>query len=171
MNIVLIGPRGSGKSAVGVALAQLLGRPVASTDAEIQRRAGCTITDYVARNGWDAFRDLESEVVRELAAGPERIVDTGGGIVLRQTNVDALRANGRVFWLQAPVAVLAARIQDDTNRPSLTGSKSFVEEIGEVIEARAPLYTAAAHHVIDTADRTPEAIASEIVSLLRNEGN
>ncbi|MBM3289065.1 MAG: shikimate kinase [Candidatus Hydrogenedentes bacterium] len=167
MNIVLIGSRGSGKSAVGAALAQLLGRTAVSTDAEIERRVGCTIKNYVEKHGWDAFRDLESDIVHDLATRDDCILDTGGGVVLRQTNVDALRANARVFWLLAPVATLAARIQDDTNRPSLTGAKSFVDELAEVLAARTPLYAAAAHHVIDTAKRNPEAIAAAIAELFQ----
>ena len=165
MNIVLIGARGSGKTAVAVAVAHALKRTVVSTDAEIERRAGCTIKDFVERNGWDAFRDLESEVVRDLAGDGDRIVDTGGGVVLRQANVGALRAHGRVFWLQAPVAVLAERIKDDNGRPSLTGAKSSVDEIAEVLAARAPLYAAAAHHIVDTEFGPPDGIAVEIAAL------
>lgn len=168
MNIVLIGARGSGKSAVGQALAVRLGRVVVSTDSEIERRAGCSIAAFVERHGWDAFRDLESAVVRDAAACANCVIDTGGGFVLRQANVDALRAKGRVFWLQAPVHVLAARIQGDANRPSLTGTKSPVDEISDVLAARAPLYTAAAHHVIDAENRTAEAIAAEIAALFHN---
>ncbi|NUM56095.1 MAG: shikimate kinase [Candidatus Hydrogenedentes bacterium] len=165
MNVVLIGSRGSGKSAVAKALATVLSRPVVSTDAEIERRAGCAIVDFVSNRGWDAFRDLESEVVRHVAPRADCIIDTGGGVVLRQANVDALRAGGRVFWLQAPVTVLAARIKDDASRPSLTGSKSAVDELADVLAARTPLYAAAAHHSIDAATRTPEEIAAEISRL------
>ena len=157
--------RGSGKSAVAEALAHALKRTVVSTDAEIERRAGCSIKDFVEQNRWDAFRKLESEVVRDLAGDGDRILDTGGGVVLRQANVEALRAHGRVFWLQAPVAVLAARIKGDHRRPSLTGAKSSVDEIAEVLAARAPLYAAAAHHVINTEDRAPDAIAVGIAAL------
>ncbi len=170
MNIVLIGARGSGKSAVAGALSRSLGRSVVSTDAEIERRAGCTIKEFVDRNGWDAFRDLESKVVVDIAAHDGLVLDTGGGVVLRQTNVDALRANGRIFWLQAPVAVLAGRIKDDTNRPSLTSTQSFVDEIASVLAAREPLYAAAAHHVIDTEGLSPESIAEEIAARFGGEG-
>jgi shikimate kinase len=169
MNLVLIGSRGSGKSAVAKALAQTLGWNAISTDAEVEHRSGCAIKELVEKSGWDAFRDLESAVVREIASRERCIVDTGGGAILRQENVDALRAHGRVFWLQAPVHVLAERIKDDTNRPSLTGAKSFVDELAEVLAARTPLYAAAAHHVILTDNKTPDAIAREIVELTRGD--
>jgi shikimate kinase len=79
--------------------------------------------------------------------------------------VDALRATGHVFWLRAPVAVLAERIKDDTQRPSLTGTKSFVDEIEEVLALRTPLYTAAAHDIIDVENMSPAEIAQSILKL------
>lgn len=166
MNIVLIGARGSGKSAVAQALAKMRGMQVVSSDAEIERRTACRIKDFVEEKGWEAFRDLESEVVRDLSVRENTIIDTGGGVVLRQANVDALRRHGKVFWLRAPADVLAARIKDDTNRPSLTGAKTFVDEIVEVLAERTPLYAAAADHAIDTAGRAPSEIAGEIAAFL-----
>jgi shikimate kinase len=166
MNIVLIGARGSGKSAVSSAIATITGRNVYSTDTEVERRSGCTIRELVAARGWEAFRQIESDVVRDFGTLDNAVIDTGGGIVVRPENVAALKANGRLFWLQAPVETMAGRIGNDTNRPSLTGAKSFVDEIAEVLEVRAPLYAAAADSIIDTADRTPESIAREILSRL-----
>lgn len=167
MNVVLVGSRGSGKSAVAKSLARVLARETVSTDTEVQRRAGCSIAEFVSREGWDSFRDLEEEVVRDIAAQKDLIIDTGGGVVLRQANVDALRANGCVFWLQAPIPVLAARIKDDTSRPSLTGTKSAVDELAEVLAARAPLYSAAAHYRIETDGQTPDEIADRIAQIVR----
>jgi shikimate kinase len=165
-NIVLIGARGSGKSAVSRELSRLTGRSAYSTDEEIVARAGSSIKNFVEAKGWDAFRDLESEVVREISTRDSLIIDTGGGAILRQENVDALRAGGHVFWLRAPAAVLADRIKDDTQRPSLTGRKSFVDEIEEVLAARTPLYTAAAHDIIDVETMTPIQIAENILELV-----
>jgi len=163
LNIVLIGARGSGKSAVSRELSRLTGRAIVSTDAEAVQRAGRSIAELVETLGWDAFRDLESDVVRDVASRGAIIIDTGGGAILRQANVDALRAKGHVFWLRAPVAVLAARIKDDTQRPSLTGTKSFVDEIEEVLAVRTPLYTAAAHDIIDVENCSPAEIAQGIL--------
>ena len=129
------------------------------------QRAGCSIAELVETLGWDAFRDLESDVVRDVASRDAIIIDTGGGAILRQGNVDALRATGHVFWLRAPVAVLAERIKDDTQRPSLTGTKSFVDEIEEVLALRTPLYTAAAHDIIDVENMSPAEIAQSILKL------
>lgn len=166
MNIVLIGYRGTGKSTVGKVLAGWLGRTLVSTDAEIVRRAGQTIPEIVARHGWDYFRDLESAVCQELAMRDGLIIDTGGGAILRSQNVDALKKTGKLFWLTASVATIASRIGGDTQRPSLTGTKSFVEEIQEVLSERTPQYQAAADHVVPTDGRSIAQIAETIQSCL-----
>jgi len=166
MNIVLIGYRGTGKSTVGKVLAGRLGRPVVSTDAEIVRRAGQAIPEIVAKHGWDYFRDLESAVCQELAARDGLIIDTGGGAILRSQNVDHLKKTGTLFWLTASVATIAARIGGDTQRPSLTGTKSFVEEIQEVLAERTPKYQAAADHVVQTDGRSIAQIVDTIQSCL-----
>jgi shikimate kinase len=166
MNIVLIGYRGTGKSSVGKALAQRLERRLISTDAEIVTRAGLPIPEIVQRFGWEHFRNLESEVCHELAGQDGLVIDTGGGAILRQQNVDRLKANGRLFWLTAEVRTIAERIGGDTQRPSLTGTKSFVEEIGEVLREREPKYRAAADHVVPTDGKSVGEIVQTILANL-----
>jgi len=147
MNIVLIGYRGSGKSTVARRLASLLTRPHVSLDRRIVELAGHTIPEIVADRGWGHFRDLESQVVREVSAWDGWILDTGGGVILREENVKRLRENGLVFWLTAPPPVLTERIRDDTQRPALVQGKTFLEEVEEVLREREPLYRAA-HEVL-----------------------
>jgi shikimate kinase len=108
MNIVLIGYRGTGKSTVGKMLASRLGRELVSTDREIVKRAGRSIPEIVAEHGWEHFRDLESEVCRDLAGRDNLIIDTGGGAILRRENVDVLKRNGRLFWLTASVDTITS---------------------------------------------------------------
>jgi shikimate kinase len=166
MNVVLIGYRGTGKSTVGKLVAARLGRPIVSTDQEIVRRAGSAIPDIVAAHGWDYFRDLESQVCQELAGRDNLVIDTGGGAILRQKNVDVLRSNGRLIWLTASVETIAARIGRDTQRPSLTGTKTHVEEILEVLSERVPKYQAAADFSIATDDRSIDELATTILQHL-----
>jgi shikimate kinase len=170
MNLILIGYRGSGKSSVGKILAERLGRTLVSTDAEIVSRARLTIPEIVSRFGWEHFRDLESSICRDLAGQDGLIIDTGGGVVLRQENVDALKRNGRLFWLTAEVSSIVRRIGGDTQRPSLTGTKSFTEEVEEVLRERLPKYAAAADYVIATEDRTPAQVAEAILATLSRPG-
>ncbi|MBI4560048.1 MAG: shikimate kinase [Candidatus Hydrogenedentes bacterium] len=166
MNVVLIGYRGTGKSTVARLLAEQTGRRLVSTDEEIVRRVGCSIADYVNRHGWERFRDVESEVAREVGALDDTVIDAGGGIILRPENVAALKTKGPLIWLRAEPATIANRIKDSADRPSLTGAKTFLEEIAEVLETRTPLYQAAADLTIDTDNRSPEEVACEIVRIM-----
>ncbi len=164
MNIVLIGYRGVGKSSVGKILAAQLNRGLISTDAEVVRRAGQTIPQIVERHGWEYFRDRESDVCRDLSGRDNLIIDTGGGAILRQHNVDVLKKNGKLFWLTASVESIAARIGGDTQRPSLTGTKSFLEEIEEVLRERTPKYRAAADHIVATDGQPVERVVEHIIA-------
>lgn len=166
MNIVLIGYRGTGKSTVGKILAERLGRELLSTDAEIIRRARLPVPDIVQRFGWDHFRDLESEVCRDLAGKDGLIIDTGGGAILRQQNVDSLKKNGVLIWLTADVPTIVERIGGDTQRPSLTGAKSFTEEVEEVLRERQPKYKSAANHIIETDGRSVAEVVEAILALV-----
>lgn len=166
MNIVLIGYRGTGKSSVATMLAGRLQWERVSTDAEIMARAKQSIPDIVQTSGWDYFRDLESEICRDVGSKDRLIIDTGGGAILRPQNVEALKTNGRLFWLTAEIPTIRARIGGDAQRPSLTGTKSFIEEIAEVLEERRPKYQAAADHVIPTDNQSVLQVADTILALM-----
>ena len=166
MNIVLIGYRGTGKSTVGRLLAARLGRTLVSTDAEIVARAKRAIPEIVAQEGWEYFRDLESDICRELASRDQLVIDTGGGAILRPQNVEALKKSGRLFWLTASVETIAKRIGGDNHRPSLTGTKSFVDEVADVLRERTPKYQAAADHVVATDDRSIDQLVETLLTLV-----
>jgi shikimate kinase len=166
MNIVLIGYRGTGKSTVGKVLAARLGRELVSTDNEIVKRAGRSIPEIVAEHGWEHFRDLESAVCRDLAGRDNLVIDTGGGAILRPQNVDLFKQNGKLFWLTASVETITRRIGGDTQRPSLTGTKSFVEEIQDVLRERTPKYQAAADHILSTDSRSINQLVESILESL-----
>jgi shikimate kinase len=146
VNLVLVGYRGTGKSALARRLATLLGRRTVSLDDEIVRAAGKSIPAIVSAEGWSHFRDLEEAVCRKFAAE------------------DGLRGNGRVFWLRASPATIVGRIGKDRSRPSLTGRRSFTEEVEEVLERRTPLYQRICHDVIDTDGRHLDELAATIAS-------
>ncbi|MBM4123364.1 MAG: shikimate kinase [Nitrospira sp.] len=166
MNIVLIGYRGTGKSSVGKILAERLQRELISTDAEVVQRARLSIPDLVQRFGWEHFRDLESDVCRDLAGRDRLVIDTGGGAILRPQNVAALKTSGILFWLTAAVPTIIERIGGDSQRPSLTGTKSFTDEVEDVLKERRPKYQAAADHVIATDGRSPAQVAEAILAKL-----
>jgi len=162
MNLVLIGYRGTGKTAVAEILSNDLNLELIGMDAELVSRFGETVPEFVEKNGWEAFRDEESRLARELGLRSGLLIDCGGGVVTRDENIQALHENGRVVWLKASVEKIAQRIQGDDQRPSLTGTKSFIDEIEEVLETRAPLYAKAADFEIDTDDKSIEEVSSMI---------
>ena len=139
-NIVLIGMPGSGKSSVARALGRRLNRPVADVDDLVARRAGMTIPEIFARFGEARFRDMESEVVSALADDGGQVVATGGGTILREKNVEALRQNGRLFLLDRPLEELLPR----SDRP-LGDTREKVERL---YRDRMPLYRAAADETV-----------------------
>jgi shikimate kinase len=166
MNVVLIGYRGTGKTTVGQIVAAQLGRLLVSTDVEIVKLVGQSIPEIVQKNGWEYFRDLETKVCQELAGRTGLVVDTGGGAILRSRNVEILKETGRLFWLTASVSTITDRIGQDSQRPSLTGIKSFVDEIEDVLRERTPKYQAAADYVIETDGRSATQVADEILARL-----
>jgi shikimate kinase len=167
MNIVLIGYRGTGKSSVARMLGAKLNRPVLSTDAEIVRCTNLSIPEIIQQFGWDHFRNLESDVCKNLASRNDVVIDTGGGAILHPQNVASLKTNGVLVWLTAEAETIRSRIGEDTQRPSLTGTKSFTEEIEEVMQERRPKYQAAADHIIVTDNRSLGDVAGAIVALIK----
>ena len=163
MNIVLVGYRGTGKSVVARRLAHRLGLTSVSLDEEIEKREGERIPAIVERVGWKGFRDVEEQIVRERAGGDQQILDCGGGVIEREANIHTLREAGTVVWLRASTETVVQRITGDTQRPSLTGAKSFTDEVAEVLERRTPLYRRVAHVEVDTDDHGIEQVAEEIV--------
>jgi shikimate kinase len=166
MNVVLVGYRGTGKSAVGQRLAEDLQLQLVSLDAEIQKRAGCSIPEIVDQRGWPGFRDLEEEIVRAFAARDGQVIDCGGGVIEREANFDVLRSAGPVIWLKASTETIVQRIAGDSQRPSLTGTKSFTDEVAEVLQRRTPLYQRIAHHAVDTDGATIDEVLAQVRALL-----
>lgn len=157
--IVLIGMRGAGKSTVGRRLAWGLSVPFYDTDRMIEKQAGMKIPEIFGTYGEAGFRQCEREVIAALG-GEDAVIATGGGVVLDPQNVLALRRGSTVIYLQAPVSVLAARVTG-SDRPSLTGAPP-AEELGDLLDQRAPLYRAAADYCIDSGTAGPSVTAAMI---------
>ena len=107
-NIVLIGMPGCGKTTVGKQLAALLGMAFVDTDRQIVERDGREIPQIFAQEGEQGFRDRETEVIRQVAAGQHTVIATGGGAVLRPENLRLLRQNGRIYFIDRPLEALEA---------------------------------------------------------------
>jgi shikimate kinase len=171
-NLVLIGYRATGKTAVGVRLAEVLQRPFVDLDQVLVREAGRSVADIVAQGGWAEFRRLEKELVVRYRDVRGLILATGGGVVLDVANVAALRENGIIIWLTADPAVIQTRLfQDqprDANRPSLTGGDT-IREVEAVAKERTPLYQAAAQISIDTTHRSVGQVVKLVIEALKSE--
>lgn len=167
MNLVLIGYRGTGKSSVAKLIAEKMHAKLISTDELIVKKAGMSIPEIVKSKGWEHFRDVESEVVKEVSKLDDCIVDAGGGVILRDDNVKNLKKNSKIVLLTTDVKTIANRIKDDSGRPSLTGKKSFVEEIEDVLKKRMPKYEKAADFSVDTSKLSVSEVAEKIVERLK----
>jgi len=166
MNIVLIGYRGTGKSVVGGMVGERLGMRCISMDREIVNRAGMSIPEIVAKEGWPGFRDRETRLAEDLAGRDNIVIDCGGGVIERAHNIEALRSNAGIFWLKASVAVIVKRIQQDTQRPALVEGRSFTDEVAEVLERRTPMYRGASDYEIDTDNLTPAEVTDQIIAVV-----
>lgn len=150
-NLVLVGMPASGKSTIGQALAKTLGRPFIDTDSEIVRKTGKQISDIFAEIGENGFRDIETDVVREVAAhNVGAIIATGGGAVLRDQNVRALRRNGRLFFLDRPLEMLLPT----PDRPLSSDNEAMRRRYDE----RYGRYCAVSDAKIDNSDHPQSAI-------------
>ena len=166
MNIVLIGYRGTGKTIISRALARETGRPVISTDTQIEEELAMPISDFVAAHGWSAFRDKETEVLLEALKSSDAIIDTGGGAILRADNRDALAGAGHIVWLTATVENIKQRIASDGNRPSLTGNAAAEDEVETVLAQREHYYRTMADQVISTDEFDVGKVVHTIVAAL-----
>jgi len=168
-SIALIGYRGCGKSAVGRELSVLSGLPLVDTDDLIAQKAGKSIARIFAQEGEAEFRRLERIAVAEAAGGPRSIISVGGGAVQDDRNVAALKASATVVWLTAPADELIRRIRGDQTspqtRPPLT-DQPLEDEVERLLAERTPFYRKAADHVLDTANRSPAAVAKLLVQQL-----
>ncbi len=160
---------GSGKSTVGRQLGRRLGLPFFDSDHLIEQRIGCTIREFFAREGEAAFRDVEEQVIGELAGGPSAVIATGGGAVLREANRQRLRDGGRVIYLRSTPEELFRRLRHDRQRPLLQVDDPLAR-LRSMYAERDPLYREAAHFHIETGRPSVPTLVNMIVMQLELAG-
>ena len=165
-NVFLIGPMGSGKTAVGKQLARLLHLQFYDSDAEIEHRTGVDIPFIFEKEGEAGFREREREVIDSLTQLREVIIATGGGAVLLPQNREYLAGRGRVVYLQTSVEQQLERTRHGRQRPLLY-TEDPERKLRELMSLRAPLYESIAAVVVSTDGRQVRAVAEEVVQRLQ----
>jgi shikimate kinase len=164
-SIVLIGMMGAGKSAVGYCLKRRTGLALLDTDEIVSSKFGMSIPEIFAKHGENKFREAEAKALRALAMPKQTIIVAGGGIVLRQENVELLRRMGAIVWLDGNEDTLFARASRERNRPLLQ-CKNPRKKFARILQARRRLYAKIADIHIDTSVFTAEEVAVVILSRL-----
>jgi len=169
-HVVLIGFRGSGKSTVGPLLAARLVVPFIDTDEQVEQAAGKTISEIFHADGEPAFRDHERKIIVRACRREPHVIAVGGGAVMDDGNVDALRQAGAIVWLTASSMTLRRRIAADptsrSGRPDLTPGGGPAD-VGRLLRARRRRYRQIADHRLDTTGIEPSTAADRIVMWLR----
>lgn len=160
-NIFLIGFMGTGKTTVSHELAELLGYEEIDTDARIVMKQNQSIPEIFDSLGEQAFRDMETALLRELGTERHKIISCGGGMALREENVVLMREHGVIVLLTAEPKTILARVKDNMERPILNGNMNE-PYIRELMAKRVPFYQTAGEVVIATDDCSPEEIAQDI---------
>ncbi|MCW7463914.1 shikimate kinase [Leptospira limi] len=163
MNIIFIGARGAGKSKVSRTLSKQTEIPVVSTDSiAVYEAGGLPIPNFVDKNGWKAFRELEYSILLKLQNANGIILDCGGGIlfdlddvgneIVSQRKLDLLRKIGRIVYLERGIEELVEKVKGDKTRPDLSKVTSYKQ----ILEKRLPVYQEAAHFKLNLSKLSKE---------------
>jgi len=168
-NIALVGFMGTGKTAVGKALAEKLGRSFVELDSLIEQKAGKSIPDIFQQDGETAFRELEIEVTKEVSKDKNLVIACGGGIVLNKINIDRLRQQSRVVYLTASPGVILKRVANEEGQRPLLEVDNPTLAIREMLSFRKPFYERAADIKINTSKLDIDSVAEQIIEKLKED--
>ena len=163
MNVILTGMPASGKTTVSKLLSEKLNLKLVDTDEEIVKKYGA-ICDIFATLGEPAFRNMETEVVKNVCAQSGLVVSTGGGCVLRAENVELFKNSGKIVYLLADLQTLTERVKNDNTRPLISGDSAV--KLEKLLKERSPIYEACADFTVDTNGKSPKEIVENICKLL-----
>ena len=156
---------GAGKSTVAEYLSTMFAMEVVEMDQEIVKGEGMSIPDIFATYGEEYFRNCETELLKKMQSRKNVLISCGGGVVLRECNVEQMKKNGRVVLLTASPEEVYERVKDSDDRPVLAGRKN-VKGIAELMEARREKYEAAADIIVNTDHKTVLQVCEELVQRL-----
>ena len=157
---------------MGKILAEELKYSFVDTDSLVVVQQHMSIKEIVGTHGWESFRGMEHEVLKEVSASGGQIVATGGGIVLNDENVMLMKKSGKIIWLRAKLETIKTRMLQDKDtldfRPALTLHGS-ISEIEETLQSREPLYKRAMDFSVDTDEHDIHAVTALIMEKIRLE--
>ncbi|MGG7644617.1 shikimate kinase [Rhodovulum sp. YNF3179] len=163
--VALVGMMGSGKTAVGTAVARALGVAFKDSDHEIERAANMSVAEIFERYGEPFFREKETQVLTRLLDGPPAILSTGGGAFLSETNRRLIGEKGVALWLKADLDLLWSRVRHKTTRPLLRVPDPYAK-LKSLLEARAPFYAEAGIVVEAERGLSVQQMAEKVVAAL-----
>lgn len=164
-NIFLIGFMGCGKSTMARLLETKLQMELLEMDETIEKEENRTINDIFATDGEQHFRDLESQLIVRIADKGGMIVSCGGGVILREENIENMKKNGRIVYLSATPETIYERVRYSTKRPLLNGNMN-VEYIGELMSKRVDKYQKVADVTLFVDGKEKDEVVKELVELL-----
>lgn len=164
-NIMLIGFMGVGKTTVSKVLSKELSMPEVDMDAYIVRREKMEISDMFETYGEEYFRKVETDCLIEIQKEKGRIVSCGGGVVVKDENIEHMKDGGVILLLTATPQTVYERVKDSTNRPILNGHMN-VEYIEELMNKRKARYLEVADIIISTDNKNVKEIVGEIKTKL-----
>jgi shikimate kinase len=166
-SVALVGFMGTGKTAVGRALAEKLRKRFIELDPLIEQKAGKTIPEIFSEDGEIAFRELEIAVTKEAAEEKDAVIACGGGVVLNKINIDRLKKEAVIVYLTAsPKVILKRTLRDEEERPLLKVANP-AQTIRELLRFRQPFYERAAEITINTSRLGIEATVTQIITRLK----
>lgn len=157
---------GSWKTTVGKLLSKRLKRPFFDTDRELTELTGMNTSKIFNTHGEDYFRDEEAHLLKRLSAHPGRVISTGGGIVLKESNRLLMKSTGIPILLYAHPKILIQRMKNLKNRPLLASMEFPENALTEIWLERKEMYYSAAQLEINTENLTPTQVCSQIIELL-----
>lgn len=167
-NIILTGFMGTGKSSVGIKLAERLNRNFVDMDREIEKLTGMSVSDLFRRYGEVRFRSEEKLMAARLAEQRDLVVATGGGVILDQGNIEVLRTNGIIVCLEADPEEIFQRVSRKKGTRPLLKKNLTVEDIIVMLDQRKALYQDA-DHMIQTSGRSIDAVVEDMINRLSKE--
>jgi len=162
---VLVGLMGAGKTCIGTLLAERLGLPFVDADDEIEKAAGCSITDIFELYGEEEFRAGERRVIKRLLRQPVRVIATGGGAYMDKETRKSIAKSAISVWLRADLDLLANRTARRSHRPLLKG-KNQRETLKKLMDERYPVY-GEADLVIDSGKESPNITVKKLLAALQ----